>query len=71
MSFEVVAASRIEERQIAPWRHALHDRRAVRIARLFITVVGIFGMFNNRPIIVGELTLGYATLWQCFLLAGF
>ena len=32
-----------------------------------LAVVGILAMFNNRPIIVGALTLGYATLGLLFL----
>jgi branched-chain amino acid transport system permease protein len=70
MSFEVVASSRIEERQIAPWRHALQTGMQFGLLGIFLTVVGILGMFNKRPIIVGELTLGYATLGLIFLLAG-
>jgi branched-chain amino acid transport system permease protein len=70
MSFEVVASSRIEERQIAPWRYALQTGVQVGLLGIFLTVVGILGMFNKRPIIVGELTLGYATLGLTFLLAG-
>jgi branched-chain amino acid transport system permease protein len=70
MSFEVVASSRIEERQIAPWRHALQTGVQFGLLGIFLTVVGILGMFNKRPIIVGELTLGYATLGLIFLLAG-
>src|SRR5215213_2504029 len=70
MSFEVVASSRIEERQIAPWRYALQTGVQVGLLGIFLTVVGILGMFNKRPIIVGELTLGYATLGLAFLLAG-
>lgn len=70
MSFEVVASSRIEERQIAPWRYALQTGVQVGLLGIFLTVVGILGMFNKRPIIVGELTLGYATLGLIFLLAG-
>jgi branched-chain amino acid transport system permease protein len=70
MSFEVVASSRIEERQIAPWRHALQTGVQFGLLGIFLTVVGILGMFNKRPIIVGELTLGYATLGLIFFLAG-
>src|SRR5829696_9330267 len=70
MSFEVVASSRIEERQIAPWRHALQTGVQFGFLGIFLTVVGILGMFNKRPIIVGELTLGYATLGLIFVLAG-
>ena len=70
MSFEVVASSRIEERHIAPWRYTLQTGAQVGLLGIFLTVVGILGMFNKRPIIVGELTLGYATLGLVFLLAG-
>jgi branched-chain amino acid transport system permease protein len=70
MSFEVVASSRIEERQIAPWRYTLQTGAQFGLLGIFLTVVGILGMFNKRPIIVGELTLGYATLGLVFLLAG-
>jgi hypothetical protein len=70
MSFEVVASSRIEERQIAPWRYTLQTGVQVGLLGIFLAVVGILGMFNKRPIIVGELTLGYATLGLIFLLAG-
>ena len=70
MSFEVVASSRIEERQIAPWRYTLQTGAQFGLLGIFLTVVGILGMFNKRPIIVGELTLGYATLGLAFLLAG-
>jgi branched-chain amino acid transport system permease protein len=70
MSFEVVASSRIEERRIAPWRYTLQTGAQFGLLGIFLTVVGILGMFNKRPIIVGELTLGYATLGLVFLLAG-
>jgi branched-chain amino acid transport system permease protein len=70
MSFEVVASSRIEERQIAPWRYTLQTGVQIGLLGIFLAVVGILGMFNKRPIIVGELTLGYATLGLIFLLAG-
>jgi branched-chain amino acid transport system permease protein len=70
MSFEVIASSRIEERQIAPWRYTLQTGVQFGLLGIFLAVVGILGMFNKRPIIVGELTLGYATLGLVFLLAG-
>src|SRR5262249_62033792 len=35
-----------------------------------LALVGILGMFNNRPIIVGVLTLAYATLGLVFASAG-
>ncbi|MGH6874530.1 MAG: hypothetical protein ACREDW_05905, partial [Aestuariivirgaceae bacterium] len=70
MSFEVVASSRIEERQIAPWRYTVQTGLQLGLLGIFVAVVGILGMFNKRPIIVGELTLGYATLGLTFFLAG-
>lgn len=70
MSFEVVASSRIEERHVAPWRYTVQTGVQVGLLGIFLAVVGILGMFNKRPIIVGELTLGYATLGLIFLLSG-
>ena len=70
MSFEVVASSRIEQESEAPARTIIRTGVQLGLAGLFLAVVGILGMFNNRPIIVGELTLGYATLGLLFLTAG-
>jgi branched-chain amino acid transport system permease protein len=70
MSFDVVASSRIEQRQITPWRYIAQTGVQIGLLGIFLGVVGILGMFNKRPIIVGELTLGYATLGLVFLVAG-
>lgn len=70
MSFEVIASSRIEQESSAPARTVLRTGVQLGLAGVFLAVVGILSMFNNRPIIVGELTLGYATLGLLFLTAG-
>jgi len=62
MAFELVAASRAEEAKTTPWRHAIRTGLALGGVGVFMAVVGILMMFQNRPIIVGTLTLGYATL---------
>ncbi|HEY7765148.1 MAG TPA: hypothetical protein VIB38_09185, partial [Aestuariivirgaceae bacterium] len=70
MSFEVIASSRVEKRQITPWRFVVQTGVQIGLLGIFLTVVGIFGMFNKRPVIVGYLTLGYAALGVIFLTAG-
>ena len=70
MSFDVVASSRIEERRATPWGFVLQTGAQIGLLGVFLTVVGILGMFNKRPVIVGYLTLGYAALGLTFLLAG-
>lgn len=62
MAFELVAASRAEEARTTPWRHAIRTGLAFGAIGVFMAVVGILMMFQNRPIIVDTLTLGYATL---------
>jgi branched-chain amino acid transport system permease protein len=62
MSFDIVAASRVETEDARPWRHAFQVGAQLGLAGFMLALVGILGMFNNRPIIVGVLTLGYATL---------
>jgi branched-chain amino acid transport system permease protein len=70
MSFEVIASSRVEQESLSPTRTVLRTGVQFGLVGLFLAVVGILSMFNNRPIIVGELTLGYATLGLLFLTAG-
>jgi branched-chain amino acid transport system permease protein len=70
MSFDIVAASRVETEDLHPWKHALQVGAQFGLANFMLAVVGILGMFNNRPIIVGVLTLGYATLALVFATAG-
>jgi branched-chain amino acid transport system permease protein len=70
MSFEVVASSRVEQRRVAPWRFVIQIGIQLGLVGVFLGVVGILGMFNKRPIIVGDLTLGYATLGIVFLMSG-
>ena len=70
MSFEVVASSRIEQRHVAPWRFVVQTGVQIGLLGIFLALVGILGMFNKRPIIVGHLTLGYAALGLLFLVAG-
>jgi branched-chain amino acid transport system permease protein len=70
MSFEVIASSRIEQRQITPSRFVIQTGVQIGLLGVFLAVVGILGMFNKRPIIVGHLTLGYAALGLTFLVAG-
>jgi branched-chain amino acid transport system permease protein len=70
MSFEVVASSRLEERRSSPWRLVLNTGLQMGGTGLALAFVGILSMFNNRPIIVGVITLGYATLGVLFLVAG-
>jgi branched-chain amino acid transport system permease protein len=70
MSFEVIASSRIEQRQVTPSRFVIQTGVQIGLLGVFLAVVGILGMFNKRPIIVGHLTLGYAALGLTFLVAG-
>ena len=70
MSFDVIASSRVEERRVTPWRYVLQTGVQIGLLGIFLTVVGILGMFNKRPVFVGHLTLGYAALVLTFLLAG-
>src|SRR3712207_9327514 len=70
MSFEVVASSRLEERKTAPWQQVINTGLQTGGTGVALAMVGILSMFNNRPIIVGLLTLGYATLGLLFLTAG-
>jgi branched-chain amino acid transport system permease protein len=70
MAFELVAASRAEEAKTTPWRHAIRTGLALGGVGVFMAVVGILMMFQNRPIIVDTLTLGYATLGLMPLAAG-
>ena len=69
MSFDVVAASR-EEAQQRLAAVILDTGLQFGLDRFSLAVVGILAMFNNRPIIVGLLTLGYATLGLLFSVAG-
>jgi len=70
MSFEVVAQSRIEERRTTPWRRVANAGLEMGCTGIALAMVGILSMFNARPIIVGVLTLGYATLGMLFVVAG-
>ena len=70
MSFEVVASSRVEERRTTSWRLVTNIGLQMGGTGLALALVGILSMFNNRPIIVGLVTLGYATLGILFLVAG-
>src|SRR5262249_29202681 len=70
MSFEVVAQSRIEERRTTRWRLVVNTGLEMGCAGIALAMVGILSMFNARPIIVGLLTLGYATLGMLFFVAG-
>ena len=70
MAFEIVAASRAEQAKTTPWNHAIRTGLALGGAGVFMAVVGILAMFQNRPIIVDTLTLGYATLGLTMFVAG-
>jgi hypothetical protein len=70
VAFEIVAASRAEAAKTTPWRHVLRTGLALGGAGVFMAVVGILMMFQNRAIIVGILTLGYATLGLTMFTAG-
>lgn len=70
MAFEIVAASRAEQAKTTPWRHAIRSGLALGGVGVFMAMVGILMMFQNRPIIVGTLTLGYATLGVTLFAAG-
>jgi len=70
MSFDVVASSRIETEETRPWRHTLQVGMQLGVTAFMLALVGILGMFNNRPIIVGVLTLAYATIGVTFGAAG-
>ena len=58
MSFEVVASSRVEERKATSWRLVVNTGLQAGGTGIALALVGILSMFNNRPIIVGLLTLG-------------
>jgi branched-chain amino acid transport system permease protein len=70
MSFDVIASSRVEHRKVTAARHVLDTGIQLGVVGAFLGIVGILSMFNNRPIIVGMLTLGYATLACIPLAAG-
>lgn len=70
MSFDVVASSRVEERRTTPWRNVIDTGVGTGSLLIALAVVGILGMFNTRPIIVGWLTLGYATVVILMVIAG-
>lgn len=70
MSFEVVASSRVERVTYTPWQHVLIVGLQMGFALVLLALIGILGLFNKRPIIVGELTLGYAAIGLMFLMAG-
>ena len=70
MSFDVIAASRLEQRNSTPWRLVVDTGLQMGGIGIALAFVGILSMFNNRPIIVGVVTLGYATLGLLFFLAG-
>lgn len=70
MSFDVVASSRVEKVDASPWKHAITTGAQFGLAAMFLALVGIVNMFQQRWIIVGVLTLGYATLGLLFVLIG-
>lgn len=70
MAFEIVAASRAEDARTTPWRHVVRTGLALGSVSVFMAVVGILMMFQNRPIVVDTLTLGYATLGLTLFAAG-
>ena len=70
MAFEIVAASRAEQAKTTPWRHAIRTGLALGGVNMFMAAVGILMMFQNRPIIVDTLSLGYATLGLTLFAAG-
>jgi branched-chain amino acid transport system permease protein len=70
MAFDVVASSRAETARTTPWRHAVRTGLTLGGVIVFMAVVGILMMFENRPIIVNTLTLGYATLGVTLSTAG-
>ena len=70
MSFEVVASSRLEAQDTTPWRVVVNAGLQMGGTGVALAMIGILSMFNNRPIIVGLVTLGYATLGLLFLVAG-
>jgi branched-chain amino acid transport system permease protein len=70
MSFEVIAASRHEQRKTTPLRLVIESGLQMGGIGVALAFVGILTMFNNRPIIVGLLTLGQATLGLLFFVAG-
>jgi branched-chain amino acid transport system permease protein len=70
MSFDVVASSRVETEDARPWKHTLQVGAQLGVTAFMLALVGILGMFNNRPIIVGVLTLAYATIALAFVTAG-
>jgi branched-chain amino acid transport system permease protein len=70
MSFEVVSDSRHERRTSTPGRVIVNAGLQTGGTGVALAFVGILSMFNNRPIIVDLITLGYATLGLLFFVAG-
>jgi branched-chain amino acid transport system permease protein len=70
MSFDVVASSRVERETTSPWAYVVRTGAQLGVAAVFLAIVGILTMFNQRFIIVGQITLAYATLGCVFLTAG-
>lgn len=70
MSFDVIAASRHEQRKTTPWRLVVDAGLQMGGVGVALAFVGILSMFNKRPIVVDVVTLGYATLGLLFFVAG-
>lgn len=70
MSFDVIAASRLEEHRTTPWRIVVNSGLQMGGIGIALAFVGILSMFNKRPIVVDLVTLGYATLGMLLFLAG-
>lgn len=70
MAMDVVAASRVEHDDTTPWGHVVSTGLLVGIAVLAMAMMGILGLFSERPIIVGYVSLAYAMMAFSFLGAG-
>jgi branched-chain amino acid transport system permease protein len=67
---DVIAASRIEHDDATPWRHVGTTGLYMGITALALAMVGILGLFTERHIIVGYISLSYAMLGFTFAAAG-
>jgi len=62
MSFDVVTSSRLGRNSATIWGQVTRSGFYAGISGFFLGIVGILSMFDQRQIIVGIVTLGYATL---------
>ena len=70
MSFDIVAASRIERDEATQWSHVASTGLYLGLTALAMSVVGILPLFSVRFIVIDVLTLAYAMLGFTFASAG-